>query len=328
MKKILNILPNSIAGTLILRGFSAGFRANGMQVLERDFRELKIEDIEIFKPDMIFGYDYGFLMSKDEDLKNYIKERSEKFRFVHYFADEPDGKLAYVDAPQLFEEYKFLNATTFIWDKDFLEVFENSHYLPLAVNANAYKPEIGAPKTYDISFVGRPLTIKRQEILAALIKTFGKRVNIFSYERHFLRSLDDMKNTQLLTEEEMETYKNAYRGFLTTEKELAEVYQRSKINVNITLQGKSSLNYRVFEIPASCGFLITDYMDDLEENFEISRDLEAYRDIGDLVDKIKFYLKNPQIAERIAINGAIKTAKKHSFTARANTLLRICGFKV
>ena len=122
-----------------------------------------------------------------------------------------------------------------------------------------------------------------------------------------------MKDTQLLTEEEMETYKNAYRGFLTTEKELAEVYQSSKINVNITLQGKSSLNYRVFEIPASCGFLITDYMDDLEENFEISRDLEAYRDVGDLVDKIKFYLKNPQIAERIAINGAIKTAKKQVF---------------
>lgn len=179
MKKILNILPDSIAGTLILRGFSAGFRANGMQVLERDFRELKIEDIEIFKPDMIFGYDYGFLMSKDEDLKNYIKENSEKFRLVHYFADEPDGKLAYVNTPQLFDEYKSLNATTFIWDKDFLEVFENSHYLPLAVNANAYKPEIGVPKTYDISFVGRPLTIKRQEILAALIKTFGKRVNIF-----------------------------------------------------------------------------------------------------------------------------------------------------
>ena len=328
MKKILNILPNSIAGTLILRGFSTGFRANGMYVLEKDFRELKIEDIEIFKPDMIFGYDYGFLMSENNELKHFIKENSNKYKLVHYFADEPEGKLAYVSHPELFDEYKTLNATTFIWDKDFLDCFENSHYLPLAVNANAYKPELNDRKIYDISFVGRPLTRKRQEILAALIKTFGKRVNIFSYERHFLQSLDDMKNTQLLDENEMEAYKNAYRGFLTTEKELAEVYRSSKINVNITLQGKSSLNYRVFEVPASCGFLITDYMEDLEENFEISRDLEAYRDIEDLIDKIRFYLKNQSIAGRIAVNGAIKTAKKHSFTARANTLLRICEFKV
>ena len=74
LKKILNILPNSIAGTLILRGFGAGFRANGMYVLEKDFRELKIEDIKIFKPDMIFGYDYGFLMSENADLRNFIKE--------------------------------------------------------------------------------------------------------------------------------------------------------------------------------------------------------------------------------------------------------------
>ena len=327
MKKILNILPNSIAGTLILRGFGAGFRANGMYVLEKDFRELKIEDIKIFKPDMIFGYDYGFLMSENADLRNFIKENSDKFKLVHYFADEPGGKLAYVNNPGLFDEFKTLKATAFIWDKDFLNCFENSHYLPLAVNSSAYKPEIREKKIYDISFVGRPLTRKRQEILAVLIKTFGKRVNIFSYERHFLQSLDDMKNTQLLNENEMEIYKNAYRGFLTTEKELAEVYQSSKINVNITLQGKSSLNYRVFEVPASCGFLITDYMADLEENFDISRDLETYRDAEDLVDKIAFYLKNQNIAGRIAISGAVKTAKKHSFTARANTLLGICGLR-
>lgn len=327
MKKILNILPNSIAGTLILRGFSAGFKANGMQVLEKDFRELKTEDIKFFKPDMIFGYDYGFLMSNDVEMKNYIKENSDKFKLVHYFADEPNGKLAYVSNPGLFEEYKTLNAVSFIWDKNFLDSFDNSHYLPLAVNANAYRPELTERKNYDITFVGRPLTRKRQEILAALIKNFGKRVNIFSYERHFLQSLDDMKDTMLLDEQEMEIYKNAYRGFLTTEKDLANVYQSSKINVNITLQGKSSLNYRVFEIPASCGFLITDYMEDLEDNFEISKDLETYRDVEDLVDKIRFYLKNPQIAERIAINGAMKTSKKHSFTARANALLSICGFK-
>ncbi len=326
MKKILSILPNSIAGTLIIKGFNAGFKSNGCFVYEVDFRDLEIDDIEKFKPDMIFGYDYGFLMSDDTDLKKYIIENKDKYKLVHYFADEPNGKLAYVDKKHLYEEYKKLDAFSFIWDRDFLSQLPESKYLPLGINYKVYRIEPVAKK-YDISFVGRPLTDKRQKILAALVKTFRNKLNIFSYERHFLQSLDDMKNKMLLTDEEMEIYKNSYRGFVKTEKELAEVYQSSRINVNITLQGNSGMNYRVFEVPASFGFLITDYVDDLAENFEIAKELETYENVEELIDKIKFYLKNQEIADKIALNGYSKVIKKHSYTARADMLLRAIGFK-
>ena len=326
MKKILAVLPNSIAGSLIVRGFASGFRANGFYVLEKDFRKLTAEEISLFKPDMIFGYDYGFLMSDDIELKEFIKNYSKKCRLVHYFADEPDGRFAYVDKKELYEEYKTLNAKTFLWDKDFLSQIDNSEFLPLGVNTKAYRIE-PVDKEYIISFVGRPLTDKRQKILAALIKHFGKKLNIFSYEKHFLQSLDDMKNKMLLDETEMDIYKSTYRGYLRTEKELARVYQSSLVNINITLQGTSSLNYRVFEVPASYGFLITDYVEDLEKNFHISRDLEVYRSIDDLIDKTEFYIKNQDIAEKIAVYGFSKVTKKHSYTARADMLLRACKFK-
>lgn len=326
MKKILAVLPDSIAGTLIVRGFASGFRANGYYTAEKDFRDLTIEDIKKIKPDMIFGYDYGYLMSKNDELKNFIKEYSKQCKLVHYFADEPNGKLAYVKRPELYDEYKKTGALSFVWDRDFLYQLEDSIYMPLAVNTRAYRTE-PVMKEYAISFVGRPLTDKRQRVLAALIKTYGRKINIFSYERHFLQSLDDMENKMLLNEKEMEIYKNAYRGFVKTEKELAKIYQGSLINVNITLQGTSSLNYRVFEVPASCGFLITDYVDDLKENFEISRELESYSTIGELIDKIDFYLKHQEIAEKIAIYGFSRVAKKHSYTARANMLIRACGLK-
>lgn len=320
MKKVLSITNKINNGEMISRGFNAGFRANGCYVFEKDIHDLRIEDIKTFKPSMIFGYDYGFLMSKDEELKKYIIENKEKYELVHYFADEPNSTLAYGERPELFEEYKKLGAHSFVWDKDFCEQLNEAVYLPLAVNAKAYSIE-SAEKQYEISFVGRPLTSKRQEVLAALIKAFGKKVNIFSNESHFLQSLDDMQDTMLLNDEEMETYKNSYRGFLASEKELAQVYQNSKINLNITLQGKTSLNYRAFEVPACLGFLINDNVEDLKENFEISREVESYTGVTDLIDKINFYLKNPEIALRIADNGYIKTVKKHNYTARANMLL-------
>lgn len=326
MKKILIILPDSIAGNLILRGFGSGFKSNGVFVKEIDFRDLKIEEIKNFKPDIIFGYDYGFLLSNDEELKNFIVNNQNNCKLVHYFADEPDSKLAYVDKKHLYEEFKKLNAASFLWDKDFLQQLPDSVYLPLAVNSKAYRIEPATQK-YEISFVGRPLDDKRQRILAMLIKTFGRKLNIFCYERHFLQSLDDMKDKMLLTEDEMEIYKKSYKGFVSTEKELAAVYQGSKINLNITMQGESALNYRIFEVLASFGFLITDYVKDLEENFEVSKELESYKNTDDLIDKIEFYLKNPEISQRIAVHGYSKVIKKHTYTARADKLLRAIGFK-
>ena len=324
MQKILITLPNSIAGSLIMQGFSAGFKSNGCYVIKKDLRNLSVEEIKKFKPDIILGYDYGFLFPAKMDIVDYIIEKKGNFKLVHYFADEPDGKFAYVNKPELYEEYKLLsqdknNVKTYVWDRDFVKQLPNASYMPLAVNYKAYRAE--ESNQYDISFVGRPLTDKRQKILAALIKAFGSKLNIFCYEKHFLQSLDDMKEKQFLTEKELDTYKSAYKGFLTTEKEIASVYLNSKVNINITLQGKSGLNYRVFEVLASKGFLLTDEMEDISRNFVVSKELETYANIDDLIDKTAFYLKHPEIAQKIALLGFANVARKHSYTARARSIL-------
>ena len=319
MKKVLITLPNSIAGTLILKGYKQGFKSNGCFVLEKDLRELQTDDIKRFKPDIIFGYDYGFLFGDNKELTQYILENKANYELVHYFADEPEGKYAVVDKPYLYEEFKKIGAVSYMWDRDFVDKLPKCSYLPLAVNYKAYRPQ--EAKHYDISFVGRPLTEKRQKILAALIRTFKDKLNIFCYEKHFLQSLDDMRDKQFLNEKELDIYKSAYRGFLKTEQELANVYFNTTVNINITLQGKSGMNYRVFEVLASRGFLLTDAMEDVERNFIVSKELEVYKNIDDLLDKTSFYLKNPQIAQKIAIIGFADVTKSHSYTARARKIL-------
>lgn len=324
MLKILITLPNSIAGTLIMKGFKQGFRSNGCFVVEKDLREIGIDFIKKIKPDIIFGYDYGFLFSDDDELKDYILQNRDKFLLVHYFADEPAGKYACVNKPHLYKIFKRLNAISYMWDRDFEDDIDGCKFLPLAVNAKAYKilsDETNNKKCYGISFVGRPLTERRQLVLAALIKQFGTLVNIFSYEKHFLQSVEDMKTNGYLTDEELSIYKNSYKGFLNTETELAHVYYNSLININITLQGKSALNYRVFEVLASKGFLITDDLGDIGRMFEISKELEVYNSIDDLVDKVSFYLKHPEFTERIATMGYSNVIKSHTYTARARKII-------
>lgn len=317
MKKILVILPRSIAGGLIMEGFASGFELNKCRVMKKIVDELNIEDIEDFRPDMILGYDYSFLM--DENCTEIIK-KSECKNLVFYFADEPRGKFALGEKTYLYEELKELNPKIFIWDRDFLNEFKNSSYLPLAINPKKYITDFSAYK-YSISFVGRPLTDIRQEILCELVKAFKNKLNIFSYEKHFLQSVEEIKQKKLLSEEDLEIYSNCWRGFIEKEEDLAEIYNSSKINLNINLQGISSINYRVFEVLAAGGFLLTDEREDLKKYFELSKHLETYKNTYELIDKINFYLQNLNIAQKIAQLGKFETIENHTFSARARSIL-------
>lgn len=323
MNKVLVILPSSIGGEKVLKGFAEGFKANGCFVKIKDIRALKVSDIVAFKPNVIFGYDYGFLYSDDEQLKNYIIENQHKITLIHYFADIPNEKFACVNKPALYDEFKKINAISYIWDKSYINQLPNCKYMPMAINYKSYRS--AEDKKYEISFVGRPLTDKRQEILSLLIKTYGKKVKLFCYEKHFLQSLVEIKKKNLLNDEELEIYKKSYCGYLQTEQDLANVFYNSTVNINVTIQGDSGLNHRIFAVLASRGFLLTDDVKDLHDYFEIGKELEVYKSESELVDKISFYLKNTEIAQKIGLLGFANVTKKHNYTARVNKML--CDLK-
>lgn len=318
MKRILILLPASIAGKLIMESFASGFEANKCFVLEKEVDKLTFEDIENFRPDAILGYDYSYMMN--ENCKKAV-EKSGCKNLIFYFADEPQSKFSYGDRSSLYKELKKINPIVFVWDKDFVDEFEKCYYLPLAASPVKYAIDFSGYK-YSISFVGRPLTEKRQRILCDLVKVFKNKLNIFCYEKHFERSVEEIQSAGLLDESDLNIYKNCHRGFVKTESELAEIYNSSKINLNITEQGKSSLNYRVFEVLTSGGFLLTDDKEDLHRYFVPSKHLEIYKDSLDLIDKIEFYIQNLNIAQKIAQLGRFQCVEKHNYSARAREILK------
>lgn len=109
-------------------------------------------------------------------------------------------------------------------------------------------------------------------------------------------------------------------------REMPKVFYLSKINLNITSRSiESGIPLRIWDIMAVGGFCLTNYQPELEEYFEIGKDLEVYHNLQELEDKIAYYLKHEDQRIRIAINGYKKVRQKHSLKERMTYVLTYIG---
>ena len=322
MADILIISPISIAGELIMRGFKTGLEALGHNVLFTDVRELK----EAFGFDYVLSYDYGYLANESAFLSvRKILSINPKVKLIHYFADNPT--LNYAHSGQCGLKEKFFefcklhknNIELVFWDKKFIEDFCNikSSYFPICVDCSIYK-DFGLEEKYDITFLGRPLGGERQKILSEIIKKFPKKLKIFSYPKHFENSIEGMKH--FLNDKEMLSYKNCYCGFVESQEELSKIYNSSKINLNINLQGDNSLNYRTFEVLASKGFLLCDKREDLK-SLGLEDVVVQYENEFDLIEKISHYLAFENERNEIKARARKLVSQHYDIVARAGEIL-------
>lgn len=321
MYNILAISPVSIAGALIIRGLTKGFQQLGCNTLVFDLRELDYELVNCFKPDFVLGYDYVHFVN--QSAERIIKDLN--IPVIHYFADDPNDNFAHSGDFSLPERLSKSEGIVFCWDKQHISSFTNEcYYLPLGVDPDLYaidKTDRGEQP--EILFTGRPLTERRLLILSEIVKNFPGKLGIYSYKKHFETSITEMQRMNLLNNQDLENYKNCYRGFLETEKELAQVYADSKIVLNITMdQGLSSMNYRVLEVLASEGFLLTDYKQDAADYFTADKDLVFYQNKAELIDKMRFYLNNDAQRKSIAQSGKINVISNHTFKQRAEEIIK------
>ncbi|MDD3014825.1 MAG: glycosyltransferase [Candidatus Gastranaerophilales bacterium] len=320
MGNVLVITPISIAGALIINGFAKGFKKSGHNVLIYDVRKIDCNSVKTFNPDFVIGYDYvHFINSEAERIINELN-----IPVIHYFADDPNANFAHSGDLTLFKKLSASKGIVFCWDKQYLNVFQNrSFYLPLGVDPDLYSINVEVDGSIpEIVFVGRPLTDRRLSILCEIIKNFPGKLGIYSYKKHFDTSVEEIIKRNMLSSNLVEIYRKSYKGFLETEKDLAKVYNGAKIVLNITMeQGLSSMNYRVLEVLAAEGFLITDFRQDTADYFIEDSELLFYRSIDDLICKISSYLNKDLLRNKIAKDGKEKILKYHTFKQRAAKVL-------
>lgn len=112
------------------------------------------------------------------------------------------------------------------------------------------------------------------------------------------------------------------RGQLSYDEELPKLYYLSRINLNVTLHSISSgIPLRVFDIMGVGGFMLTNYQPEIEDIFEVGRNIEVYHSIDELKDKVDYYLKHEEARQRIALNGYKTVSEKHNYSKRLDYIL-------
>ncbi len=119
------------------------------------------------------------------------------------------------------------------------------------------------------------------------------------------------------------------RPALSYDESLPKAYHLSKINLNITLHSiTSGIPLRVFDIMGVGGFMLSNYQPEIEELFKIGRDIEVYRNIDELEDKVRYYLSHEEARSRIAINGYHTVSEKYSYDAGFEKIMTHLGIEI
>ncbi|KPQ39420.1 MAG: Glycosyl transferase family 41/Glycosyl transferases group 1 [Phormidium sp. OSCR] len=122
--------------------------------------------------------------------------------------------------------------------------------------------------------------------------------------------------------DEMTAWGIPLETFSGSQEKAAEVYAKSQINLNVSLNG--DLNMRVFEVLSSGGFLLTDKLKPeagLETLFEVGKHLDTYDSKADLYQKIQYYLNHPELTQQIAKEGCNLFWQQHQPEQKVQQLL-------
>lgn len=77
---------------------------------------------------------------------------------------------------------------------------------------------------------------------------------------------------------------------------------------------------KTFEIPALCGFMLTNDTEEQKLFFRPDREAVYFQNRDELVDKVRYYLAHPDEREQVRLAG-LAAVKGHEYTARTNMLL-------
>ncbi|HTY21340.1 MAG TPA: glycosyltransferase, partial [Geobacteraceae bacterium] len=104
--------------------------------------------------------------------------------------------------------------------------------------------------------------------------------------------------------------------------ELPEVYCGTSVNINCTsMQMKTAVNQRVFDVPACGGFLLSDYQDDMDRFFEVGKEAICYRTSDEAVSLAGYYLGNESERLRIAEAARRRVLSEHTYERRMAALV-------
>ncbi len=317
LKKILAILPESIGGRLTMTSLFRGFEKCGYKLTIVD----KLDSSAKKQVSTLNIEDYDFLISYDFVAIEFKTDLDLKIKTVNYFSDVIESDCSGKYWQKYYAQLQDKDNYIFYWDKSLTQKanksIANIHYLPHCVDIETYK-NLNLKNEYDVMFAGRLTYGTRVERFLKLVKALPNvKFALYCFEKH----LDNV--CEQLNETDSTLLHSVYKGFIDTEEKMSEAINKSKIVLNFTSQGESSLNYRLFQVLACEKLLLTDYRQELGELFTIDEDVIFYKNDKDIIEKIKDYLINSDKYKKIIQNGRKIIEVKYSCSIASRKILDI-----
>ena len=120
--------------------------------------------------------------------------------------------------------------------------------------------------------------------------------------------------------------RSSFRGFRTYA-ELPSVYQAAKININHHNSPASHgyLNQRDTAITGSGGFMLTDYVEGIEEVFELGVEIDTWRTREELLEKARWWLDRDEERARAGRQAQERVLREYGNVAYARKLMDFVG---
>lgn len=275
--------------------------------------EIAAEQVKAYKPDIfylesVFNF-YGYFVQK---IKPYTKA-------IVSWISTPFSNNLPLQGIDL-----FLSSTP-----KFVETFRASGYkaqymLPAFDSRILKHLDTKLNKDIPFSFVGGWSTVhvNRMFALKQLVKQTPIQLWGYGYNKSFqTKNLAYFKH--LLFPENKQILK-AHRGEIWGIK-MYEILYRSLITFNIhesLLEGHVG-NMRMFEATGVGTLILNDHGHNLSELFEIGKEIESYRTIPEAIEKVNFYINNPQKAIDMGKEAQKRTLRDYNYENRVNALIEL-----
>lgn len=264
---------------------------------------------------------------------HYLPLASNTVKRNHQFTDDQDDgryrvKVAYVGMSMVNESKKYHSDFVQLYKKykpdDALCVNECEHKIQLILNE-----QIKDGSTYVVpELFEKEFSDFKKYLTSCKVSVDPMKIvaHIASSERriHYIAMIEE-EGVHVWGDggwKSIEQYGATYRGYAGHKLEINKIYGNARINIDIgRIYQLDIVTMRVFDVLACGGFLISEYSDELESLFNIGKEVESYKTIDELNDKIRFYSQHKSYAEKIALSGLEAVRKRHSFKDRVGLML-------
>lgn len=249
-----------------------------------------------------------------DDHQEYLDKRNEKIYDVIFSGESGYNKFDHI------ERYHFLK------------------FLMINTNLTLFAEEYIRPKNFFISLKDkiRVNTIKSLSFLPSNVISYFSHLNKnFRINRVLRESILYKDDKSFLTDSFQkdlplkDLFPDRVNKLTYTIRDYYNNIKKSKIGINIHRNDETDVgNIRTFEVTGLNSLLLTDKGEQLKDYFKLNDEYVSYKDEGDCLDKIKYFLKNEKELNEIANNGMKKCLSKHTVKNRCELIKEVLEKKL